>query len=338
MAAIKLVVDRVGVRREARACDVRAGTGKLTRMPVAEGLSAVVVGFHVTLVVASPLPGAVKSVMFTPRSAGTTGAGCTTIRLAGDSGAHGGCMPQLAQSIGQGGTEVPTEALSLVLRSEMASVLEKRDLLCPTLPDFVAHRLAQPDRRAKLWQPWAWRTSSRAPLEWCYFGFRHPLSSTVPRFSLLTPPPIAERREQVLTAAALGDFWMFGHWGHGINSYTLGLVARCGSLLLTQQVLWGGVYESSGATDRVNESVRAWNTTLAELARTGLDRHPVPEIVLVEHYRGTKHMQILPPPPRQQPLTTPLVETQSSSKEAQDRLAGLVDLANRHLDLLPDTW
>jgi hypothetical protein len=43
LAAIELVVDRLGVRPGARACDLGAGTGKLTRMLVAEGLSVVAV-------------------------------------------------------------------------------------------------------------------------------------------------------------------------------------------------------------------------------------------------------------------------------------------------------
>jgi hypothetical protein len=230
-----------------------------------------------------------------------------------------------------------TEALNLELCSEMASVLDERDLLCPALPELVAGELADAERRAALWQPWAWRTASVAPLAWCYFGFLHRASPTV------TPTNMASaaghRKQVLIDAAAIGDFWMFGHWGHGVNSYALGLVARCGSLLLTQHVAWGGVYGSDADTDRVNQSVRAWNATLAELVRSGLHRRSVPEIVLVELYRDSKHIDILPPPPPQPAaaMAAP-ADSVGSGQESQQWLAGLVDIAQRHLDLLPDRW
>jgi ubiquinone/menaquinone biosynthesis C-methylase UbiE len=42
-AAIEFLVDRLGVRPRARACDIGAGTGKFTGMLVAQGLSVVAV-------------------------------------------------------------------------------------------------------------------------------------------------------------------------------------------------------------------------------------------------------------------------------------------------------
>jgi hypothetical protein len=65
----------------------------------------------------------------------------------------------------------------------------------------------------------------------------------------------------------------------------------------------------------------------------------VPEIGLVEQYRDSKQIEILPPPPPQPAaaMAAP-ADSVGSGQESQQWLAGLVDIAQRHLDLLPDRW
>jgi len=59
---------------------------------------------------------------------------------------------------------------------------------------------------------------------------------------------------------------MFGHRGHGSNSYGMGLISKIGNVLIAQQHGWGGVYmDPVTTTESVSKGVQAWNSTLRSL-------------------------------------------------------------------------
>lgn len=64
------------------------------------------------------------------------------------------------------------------------------------------------------------------------------------------------------------DFIVFGHNGHGINSFAVGLIGRIGNLIIAQQEPYGGVYMDNEARLRVvNAQTELWN----ELVEEGAD-------------------------------------------------------------------
>ena len=64
------------------------------------------------------------------------------------------------------------------------------------------------------------------------------------------------------------DFWMFGHRGHGANSYGIGLIAKIGNVLIAQQHGWGGAYmDPVKTTESVSKGIQAWNSSLRSLGQ-----------------------------------------------------------------------
>ncbi|MCB1001747.1 MAG: hypothetical protein KDB40_20820 [Acidimicrobiales bacterium] len=82
---------------------------------------------------------------------------------------------------------------------------------------------------------------------------------------------------------AFGDFWLYGHRGHGVNSYGLGMLTRVGTLLVAQQHAHGGGYMLEDTVTPINQANQSWSHLLRGIRRS---KGPATRAVLFSDYRG----------------------------------------------------
>ena len=146
--------------------------------------------------------------------------------------------------------------------ADFARTLTRASLAKPVVPKALIPRL-----RSSL-DGWAWSTDSGLDSMGVYSIFGE-----------AGPPQL-----EAWLADNRGDFWMFGHRGHGVNSYAIGLVARVGPLFIAQQCGWGGAYMGSDEGPLVDAATQTWNETLDSL--NGFDDEELHVAVLYSNYRA----------------------------------------------------
>jgi len=146
--------------------------------------------------------------------------------------------------------------------ADLARELTQASLLKPITP-----RSLIPELRTSV-DGWAWSTDSDLDSMGVYSIFGE-----------AGPPQL-----EVCLADNRGDSWMFGHRGHGINSYGIGLVARVGPLFIAHQSGWGGAYMGPEDTDQVDAATQSWNATLESLE--GCHDDDLEVAVLFSNYRA----------------------------------------------------
>ncbi|MGK2954699.1 MAG: hypothetical protein ACSLFI_03380 [Solirubrobacterales bacterium] len=119
----------------------------------------------------------------------------------------------------------------------MVSTLTTSNMLTPPVPASLVGSL-----RAL---PWAWGTTSDI----------EPLAVYLKPFDVLAQGLSDE----------FGDFWMYGHRGHGINSYGIGMLARVGGMFVAQQHGHGGAYMIGDTEKGINQANQAWSHLLKAL-------------------------------------------------------------------------
>ncbi len=82
---------------------------------------------------------------------------------------------------------------------------------------------------------------------------------------------------------AFGDFWLYGHRGHGVNSYGMGMIARVGGVLVAQQHAHGGGYMLEDTVTPINQANQSWSHLLRAIRRSD---GPATRAVLFSDYRG----------------------------------------------------
>ncbi len=82
---------------------------------------------------------------------------------------------------------------------------------------------------------------------------------------------------------SFGDFWLYGHRGHGANSYGMGMIARVGGLLVAQQHGHGGAYMQEDTATPINHANQSWSHLLRGLRRS---EGPATRAVLFSNYRA----------------------------------------------------
>ena len=148
--------------------------------------------------------------------------------------------------------------------ADLVSKMSEANIDIPLLPPWAPDTL-----RCTKSPGWAWGTDPTLdPFEVYFFGDWEPF--------------IRNGRQ---------DFWMFGHRGHGSNSYGMGLITKIGNVLIAQQHGWGGVYmDPVKTTESVSKGVQAWNSTLRSLKHLYYLQEPVSDDVkyalLYSDYRG----------------------------------------------------
>ena len=148
--------------------------------------------------------------------------------------------------------------------ADLVSKMSEANIDIPLLPPWAPDTL-----RCTKSPGWAWGTDPTLdPFEVYFFGDWEPF--------------IRNGRQ---------DFWMFGHRGHGSNSYGMGLISKIGNVLIAQQHGWGGVYmDPVTTTESVSKGVQAWNSTLRSLRHLYDLQEPVSDDVkyalLYSDYRG----------------------------------------------------
>lgn len=165
--------------------------------------------------------------------------------------------------MGIDGSETHEEWLkpTKIALSDMTQTLAGASLARPMVPPNLISQLR------KNRDGWAWSTDPRISSWAVYSIFGEAASSPL---------------EQCLDPKQ-SDFWMFGHRGHGMNSYGIGVVARVGPLFIAHQHGWGGVFMSERAGEFVDSATQSWNETLTSLGSDDLGRLRV--AVLYSSYR-----------------------------------------------------
>lgn len=161
---------------------------------------------------------------------------------------------------------------------QMGEVLDEAGLVTPTIPPCVQADSA--GSGPAIWEDWAWRSHPEVDPWWAYFGAGRGLAEDIP------------------LDAVDGDFFLFAHRGHGVNSHAVGLVARIGALVIDQQELWGGGYlDSAESTAKVNRATTVWNEQLPSLLETRADAEPSTGYVHLRYsgFRGAGRVTVAIP-------------------------------------------
>ena len=141
--------------------------------------------------------------------------------------------------------------------SDMVSTLTNCAMLTPPVPaTFVESLMAV---------TWAWGTTAAVEPFAVYFD----------AFRVL---------DQCLDAR-FDDFWMYGHRGHGINSYGMGMLARTNGMFVAQQHAHGGAYMDGNTEATIDHANQAWSHLLAALPTRS---QPCSVGVMFSDYRGDR--------------------------------------------------
>lgn len=125
-----------------------------------------------------------------------------------------------------------------------------------------------------------WSTTTRYP-SWTVYG----------------PFNLAESFSRAVESNTVGDLFMAGYAGHGINSWGLGIVASFDAFLVTIQVHYGGAYASSGYRETAMHMIGAWDMFVASveaLRRADPEQRPDRPRWLVHYsdFRGAARVSI----------------------------------------------
>jgi hypothetical protein len=152
--------------------------------------------------------------------------------------------------------EGPSEVIDgFAAYTDMVSTLTGSRLLTPPVPTPLAGSLTAHN--------WAWTTTTELFCEAVYFN----------AFDVL---------DRCLDDS-FGDFFLFGHRGHGANSYGMGMLARFGGIFVAQQHSYGGMYMEPGTETPINNANQAWAQLLDQLPG---GQQPCTVAVVYSSYRG----------------------------------------------------